>query len=178
MRSPVCLTGPGLGPTQIEFDALVVGLARVDPLQDRAVSLNELRRVHGGKEVQFVIRVVSVTRIQDPSLLAQTPKELSPWHGLQKPHHGYRDAAFLDKLHHPVKNVLAICIESKDESSHHLHSIALDLGHAVEQAAPSILQLVGRDQTGFIRSLNAQKDRDKAGVSHQPHQLRVVGEVE
>jgi hypothetical protein len=76
---------------------------------------------------------------------------------LQEPYHRYRDTALLNEFHHAVKDVLAIGIESEDESSHHLHSIALDRGRAVEQAAPGILQLVGRDQTGFIGSLNAQK---------------------
>ena len=59
---------PKLGATQIEFDAFVVGLARVDPRQHGAVSVYELLHIHGRKEVESVIRVVPVPRVQDPPL--------------------------------------------------------------------------------------------------------------
>ena len=88
------------------------------------------------------------------------------------------NAALLDKLHHAVEDVFAIGVEAQDEAAHHLHPIALDGGHAVQQAAPRVLQLVGGDQPRLIRRLNAQKDRLEARILHQLHQLRIVGQVQ
>ena len=53
------------------------------------------------------------------------------------------NAALLNEFDHAVEDVLAIGIEAQDEAAHHLHPIALDRGHALEQAAPRVLQLVG-----------------------------------
>ncbi len=58
------------------------------------------------------------------------------------------------------------------------HPVALDPGHALQQTAPRVLQLVAGNQARLIRSLDAQEDGFEARILHQLHQLRIVGQIQ
>jgi len=68
-------------------------------------------------------------------------------------------------------------VEAQDEAAHHLHAVTLDGGYAVKQAAPRVLQLIGGDQPRLI-GVSMPGKPNEAGILHQLHQFRIVGQVQ
>jgi len=65
------LAGFRLCAVQVELDALVVSLARIDLLEHRAIALHQLCRVHAGQKVQIIVGIVAVAKREYPALLPQ-----------------------------------------------------------------------------------------------------------
>ena len=101
-----------------------------------------------------------------------------PRRGLQQPHHGGHDPAFLDEIHLLLKDRGRIVIKTDDEAALHLEPGALELLDALHQVAALVLVLAAFSQAVFVGRLDADKYRIESGLRHQTDQFGIVGQVD
>src|ERR1035437_5011296 len=102
-------------------DSFVVGVGRVNPLQYRAISLQQPFCGHCRNETQNTIDVVSICVTDKASFTHEPPIELSAGECLQNSYHRDRDRTLLNEGDLPVEDVFRVAVETHDERGHPLN---------------------------------------------------------
>ena len=152
----------GLVLAQEGPDARVVGLRRVDLIQQPAVALAQRLKPHRGDDVGRAVDIVAGHLAGQAVFLFHAFVEACPVGRLQQPDHRGDDAAHLDEIDLLLEDRGGVAVEADDEAALHLQAGALEPLDAFDQVAVAVLDLAAFRQAGLVRRFDADEDRVEA----------------